>query len=268
MIWRALGAIIVRELTRMVRQKGRLVSSMVRPLMWLVLVGTGFQGMVAGFAGIGYQHFLAPGLLCMVTLFGAMLASLSLVYDKESGVMRMLVMAPFAHHWIILARIASATLVGIFQALLLMVLLLLLGYLSTPNSLLLLASALFLTALACASVGMAIAVFSKTLDNFAVLMNFVLFPMFFLSGALYPLKHLSVVLKFIAACNPVSYGVDAIKHALLPPVAIVSTDFSVVQDLSMLVVITIIATIIACIRFSQTEVMERWARILSAPKRG
>jgi ABC-2 type transport system permease protein len=268
MIWRALGAIIARELTRMIRQKGRLVSSMVRPLMWLVLVGTGFQGMVAGFAGIGYQQFLAPGLLCMVTLFGAMLASLSLVYDKESGVMRMLVMAPFAHYWIILARIASATMVGLIQALLLMTLLLPLGYLGAPNSLTLLATALFLTSLACASVGMTIAVFSKTLDNFAVLMNFVLFPMFFLSGALYPLKHLPVALKFIAACNPLSYGVDAVKHALLPAAAITSTDFSAAQDLCMLLAIAVIAMIIACLRFSQTDVMERWARILSTPKRG
>ncbi len=266
---RAVGAIIARELKRMVRQRGRLLSAMVRPLIWLLIIGTGIQTLIEGADTGNYKHFLVPGLLCMVLLFGAMLASLSLVYDKESGVMRMLVMAPFPHYWIVLARTLSATLVGLTQAAMLMALLWPLGYLALPASLSLLLIGLFMTSLACASVGMVIAVYSQTLEDFAVIMNFVIFPMFFLSGALYPLEQLPVALKFIAFCNPFSYGVDLLKHALLegvPPRF--DTDFPVLQDLMVTTGFILVALLIACLRFSQASLMESLARILSNPRRG
>lgn len=266
---RALGAIIARELKRMVRQRGRLISAMVRPLIWLLVIGTGFQTLVEEVGTGGYKHFLVPGLLCMVLLFGAMLASLSLVYDKESGVMRMLVMAPFPHYWIILARTLSATLVGVTQAAMLMLILLPLGYLTAPASLPLLLIGLVITSAACASLGMVIAVYSQTLEDFAVIMNFVIFPMFFLSGALYPLEKLPQALKLIALCNPFSYGVDLLKHALLhevPPHF--EADFPVARDLLVITGFILTALLIACLRFSQSTVMERLARILSNPRRG
>jgi ABC-2 type transport system permease protein len=104
-MWRALGAIIERDLKRMLRQRGRLVSAMVRPLIWRVSIGGGMQTMVEqGNPGLRYKEFMVPGLLSMVLLFGSLLASLSMVYDKEGGVMRMLLMAPFPRYWIILAR--------------------------------------------------------------------------------------------------------------------------------------------------------------------
>jgi ABC-2 type transport system permease protein len=268
-MWRALGAIIARELKRMVRQRGRLISAMVRPLIWLLVIGTGVQTLIEGTGGGGYKHFLVPGLLSMVLLFGALLASLSLVYDKESGVMRMLVMAPFPHYWIILARTLSATLVGLTQAAMLMLILLPLGYWTAPESLPLLLIGLVLTSAACASLGIVIAVYSQSLDDFAVIMNFVIFPLFFLSGALYPLEQLPVALKLIALCNPFSYGVDLLKHALLheaPPRF--GSDFPVAYDLMVLTGFILITLFVACMRFSQARVLETLARLLSNPRRG
>ena len=270
MIARATKAIIGRELTRMLRQRGRLLSAMVRPLIWLLVIGSGFGAMLQQHGAGDYKLFLIPGLLCMVLLFGAMLASLSLVYDKESGVMRMLVIAPFSHYWIILARTVSAAIAGLVQVLLLIIILVLMGYLAMPSSIGLFVLGLILTALLCAAFGMVIAVFSKTLDNFAVIMNFVIFPVFFLSGALYPLEHLPAWLKLITLVNPFSYGVDLLKHALLAPSAVagMGAEFSLWLDILVQVGCIAGALLVACIRFSQAPVMESLASILSGGRRG
>jgi ABC-2 type transport system permease protein len=143
------------------------------------------------------------------------------------------------------------------------------GYLGTPSSVSLLLIGLITTSLVCASMGMLIAVYSKTLDDFAVIMNFVIFPTFFLSGALYPIQQLPATLKMVALLNPFSYSVDLLKHALLHDFPTrISADFSVIQDLVVMVSFIIVATLIACLRFSQANVMETLARILSNPRRG
>lgn len=268
MIGRAVKAIIGRELTRMLRQRGRLLSAMIRPLIWLLVIGGGVGAMLRQHGAEDYQQFLVPGLLCMVLLFGAMLASLSLVYDKESGVMRMLVIAPFSHYWIILARTLSSAVAGLVQVLLLIVILALMGYLSLPIHFALLALGLVLTALLCAAFGMVIAVFSKSLDNFAVIMNFIIFPVFFLSGALYPLEHLPLWLKSITLINPFSYGVDLLKHALISDHGGLAPEFSITLDILIQAGCIIAALVIACLRFSQAPVMESLASILSGGRRG
>ena len=167
----------------------------------------------------GYQRFLSPGLLGMVMLFAAMLVSLSVVYDKEFGIMRLLIISPLPHYWVVIAKTVSGMVVAVVQAGAFAVLLALLGYIGGGLSLPLLVLGLFATALACASLGMLIAVWSSTLDNFAVVMNFVIFPVFFLSGALYPVQQLPDVLKIVAAVNPFTYGVDLLKHALVSELA-------------------------------------------------
>ncbi len=264
---RALAAIVGRELTRMVRQRGRLVSAMVRPLIWLFIIGSGFQAMLSGMADGDYRQFMVPGLLCMVLLFGAMLASLSLVYDKESGVMRMLIIAPFPHYWIILARTLSAAIAAIVQALMLIVILALIGYFKTPAHTVLFVLALIVTAVTCAATGMLIAVYSRTLDNFAVIMNFVIFPMFFLSGALYPIQHLPAYLKVVALINPFSYGVDLMKHALLRDAPErFGPDLSIGVDLAVLGGFIAVGLLVACLRFSQAPVLERLAKVLSGAR--
>src|SRR3989449_10397415 len=125
--FRPIYAVLERELLRMFRQRTRLVAAMVRPLIWLLVIGGGFAAFIGEARGVDYKSFLVPGVLGMTMLFGAMLAALTTVYDKESGVMRMMVVAPLPHAWIVLAKMVSAALAAIVQALLLIVLLVLLG---------------------------------------------------------------------------------------------------------------------------------------------
>ena len=141
----------------------------------------------------------------MTLLFSAMLAALSTVYDKESGVMRMLIIAPIEHSCIAIAKALAAMLSALIQALMLLVLLSALGYVSSQLSIPLLALGLFGTALVCASLGMLVAAWSRTLST-PGMMNLVIFPVFFLSGSLYPVQQLPLPLQIVASLNPIRTG--------------------------------------------------------------
>ena len=205
--------------------------------------------------------FLVPGVLGMTMLFGAMLAALTTVYDKESGVMRMMVIAPMPHAWIVIAKVVSAAAAALLQAILLLVLLVALGYAGRGTEWGLLAAALAATSLACAGVGMLTAAFSRSLDNFAGIMNFVIFPVFFLSGSLYPVRDLPPALGWIATANPYTYGVDLLKHALLPGAG--SADFGIGLDLAVLALATAVTVAVASWRFSRESAYEPMIHVLA-----
>jgi ABC-2 type transport system permease protein len=264
MQWRPVYAVLEREVVRMFRQRTRLVSAMVRPLIWLFVIGAGFGSVLQTADGIPYQQFLVPGVLGMTMLFGAMLAALTVVYDKESGVMRMLVVAPFAHYWIVIAKMLSAALAAILQAVLLLALLAALGYIGANTRLGLLLLALLFTSFACAGIGMLVAAFTRTLDNFAAIMNFVIFPVFFLSGSLYPVERLPALLKLVALLNPYTYGVDLLKHAVLTPLSpAMGADVPVLIDIGVLAGFSIAALLIASWRFSRESAYEPMIHVLT-----
>jgi ABC-2 type transport system permease protein len=249
--WLAVKAVVYRELSKVFRQKGRLISSMVRPLIWLLVIGSGVGSMLHADQQSGYLTFLVPGIVAMTLLFAALLSALTLVYDKEFGVMRMMLIAPIEHYWIVIAKLIAATITAMVQAIMLLVILALIGLVEVKIALLLLIPALA-TAICCAAIGGLIAAWSKTLDNFAVIMNFFIFPLFFLSGALYPVSQLPELLKYIVLINPFSYGVDLMKHAV--PSA--NSDFSIITDIAVLLLFSIIAIVLACWRFSKESVHE------------
>ena len=248
---RPVYAVVERDLVKLWRQKGRLLSALVRPLIWLFVIGAGFEATVGGAAG-SYRSFLVPGVMGMAILFGALLGALSTVYEKESGVMRMLVIAPFAHRWIVFAKMQAAAVSAVFQALLLLIILAVLGDLSWQTDWALLALGILATAYACAGIGMLVAAFSKTLDNFAAIMNFVIFPVFFLSGSLYPVGNLPGVLGIAAHLNPYTYGVDLLKHAL-PQSSGHAADFDWVQDVAVLAGFAVSAFVVSAWRFSREQ---------------
>ena len=199
-------------------------------------------------------------------LFGAMLASLTMVYDKESGVMRMLIIAPFAHHWIVVAKTIAAALAGLIQAALLLALLAALGFLGAGINYPLLLAAVLITSLSCAALGVLVAAFTRTLDNFAAIMNFVIFPVFFLSGALYPVANLPLALKMTAMLNPFTYCVDLLKHAMLPPFSASSSELHAGLDALLSIGFTLLALIVASWRFSREQVYAPLIRVLAGKR--
>jgi ABC-2 type transport system permease protein len=267
MILRPIYAVLEREVVKMFRQRTRLISAMVRPLIWLFVIGTGLGAVMSRSGGVDYQQFLAPGVLGMTILFGAMLAALTMVYDKESGVMRMLIIAPVAHRWIVVAKTLAAALAGLIQALLLLVVLAALGFLSWRMNYAMLLLGILVTSLTCAALGILVAAFTRTLDNFAAIMNFVIFPVFFLSGALYPVANLPLALKTAAMLNPFTYCVDLLKHAMLGPLASsAASELHPGMDLLASLGFTLLAVIVASWRFSSEEVYAPLIRILAGKR--
>lgn len=248
---RALSAVMARELRKTIRQKSRLLASTVRPLIWLFIIGGGIGSITENQQPGSYQEFIIPGILGMTLLFGAMLSALTTVYDKESGVMRMMVIAPLPSYWISLSKMLSATIAGLIQGFILCIILVISGLTGLSQ----LASVEFvaavtLTALACSGLGMLTAAISKSLDNFAAIMNFVIFPVFFLSGALYPVSTLPAEIQWITIINPFTYGVDLLKHAVHTEGGH-SVDFSMMLDCIILALFTIFALAISSWQFGR-----------------
>ncbi len=219
----ALRAIVSREALRFLGQRGRFFAALVRPLVWLLVFAAGFRAALGlsitppYVTYITYETYIIPGLCGMILLFNGMQSSLSLVYDREMGSMRLLLTAPLPRWWLLVCKLLAGTAIGVLQCYAFLAIaaawgirMPLLGYLTALPALL--AAGLMLGAL-----GLALSSLIRQLENFAGVMNFVIFPMFFASSALYPLWRLresSVLLHDIAAANPFTYCVELIRFAL------------------------------------------------------
>jgi len=213
---RPVYGIVVRELVRFVRQRGRVLASLARPFVWLIFAGAGFATVFTGGGEIDYRRYMTPGLLGMVVLFGSLLAALSTVTDRDAGVLRMVLVAPIRRSTVALGKALGATLLGTTQAAAVGVILLSIVRLwPSPGALLLTLAGLVLSSLALGALGLVLAASMRSIENFAGVMNFVVFPMLFLSGALYPVRRLAPALQALVYVNPFAYGVDLLKHALL-----------------------------------------------------
>jgi ABC-2 type transport system permease protein len=219
-------AIVLREFVRFSRQRGRLVAALVRPVLWLAVFAAGFRN-VFGVAivepydtYIPYDLYIAPGLVGMVLLFNGMQSSLAMVYDREMGLMRLLLTAPLPRWWLLLSRLLAAALLSMVQAIAFVMVAALLGT-TLPMQwvpMLHAAAATFAAALMLASLGLLLSVHVRQLENFAGTMNFVIFPMYFLSTALYPLWKLeesgATWVWRAAQFNPFTHAVEWIRFAL------------------------------------------------------
>ena len=222
----ALRAIVWRELLKVGRQYGRLASALVRPLLWLAVFAAGFRN-VFGVAivepydtYIPYDVYIAPGLIGMVLLFNGMQSSLAMVYDREMGLMRLLLTAPLPRPWILFSKLVATAVLSLAQAAAFVAVAALLGTVlpvwgpQTPHVLL----AAVCGALMLGALGLLLSVHIQQLENFAGTMNFVIFPMYFMSTALYPLWKLEESgadwVYRLAQVNPFTHAVEWLRFAL------------------------------------------------------
>jgi ABC-2 type transport system permease protein len=257
---RPLYGIVAREVIRFLRQRGRLWSSLARPFVWLLLAGTGFAAVFAGSAQLDYRRFMAPGLLGMVVMFGAFLASLSTVIDRDAGVLRLLLVAPIRRGAVVLGKVLGATVLGTGQALVVgLILVPAVGLRPGAGGVLLAGCAIVLGSLATGALGLALAATMRSLENFSTVMNFVVFPMLFLSGALYPVQHLTGWLRALTYVNPLAYGVDLLKHGLLGPWAAsgFGGEWPVSLDVVVLLVSALVGTALATVLIAHEGLTSR-----------
>ena len=227
--WNAIVGIVARDLARTTRQTSRLLGGVARPFMWLLLVGTGYNAIARVEGGLPYHAFVFPGIVVMAALFGAMLTAIATVYDREFGMLRLMLASPAGVPAVLAGRAIAAAPVGLVQGGIVLACAPLLVSV-TPSEIGAGVGALALAAASSALLGLLVAARLRSVENFAGVINVVLFPLLFASGALYPTAGMPSALRLLATVNPVTYQVDLMRHALGQ-----AAEFTAGRDLAFLV---------------------------------
>jgi ABC-2 type transport system permease protein len=251
----AIYVLVAREFKKFTREKSRLISTIARPLIWLFLVGGGMSRLVSPgmgvMGGVTYIQFIFPGILGMTILFSAIFSSISIIWDKEFGLMKEILVAPVSRFSIVLGKALSGTIVSVIQAVIILALFPFLGIKVGVPSIIETILICTLLSFCIASLGIVIATFYESFESFSVIMNFIVMPMFFLSGAMYPVKLLPDILKMLTRLNPFTYGIDALKHAIFRGGGVF--DFSIVTDIAVLAATSIVFVVIAGTMFERKK---------------
>lgn len=240
----------LRQLKRTWRSKTRLIASLVQPLLFLVALGFGLGPVFQKAGGGNYIDFLSPGIIAMTILFSSMFAGMEVLWDKEFGFLKETLVAPVARWKIMLGRTLGGATVSSLQGVIVFILAIIIGFRPSNIPLIIVSFFfMFLLALLFTSLGTAIASKLNDMQAFPIIINFIIMPLFFLSGALFPVNNLPGILADIIKINPLSYGVDALRHTLTGV-----GSFSLLLDFGVLFVLTIVVLFIGSRMFNTIEI--------------
>ena len=240
----------LRQLKKYFRSKSRIVGSLGQPLLFLVAFGFGFGGIYQKAGEGNYIQFLSPGIILMSVLFTAMFSGIDIIWDRQFGFLKETLVAPVSRMQIILGKTLGGSTVAIFQGIIVFLLTLVIGF--RPSHITSVFPAFiftFLVALLFTSLGTAIASMLEDMQGFQLIMNFLVLPTVFLSGAFFPLPNLPPAIEFITNINPLSYGVDGLRGVLIGV-----SQFSMATDLLVLSVTTAILLAIGSYLFSKIQI--------------
>ncbi|MBI5344147.1 MAG: ABC transporter permease [Deltaproteobacteria bacterium] len=250
---KAIYVIVLREFKRFFRQKGRLIVTMARPLIWLFIVGSGFTKLIDAGAGDHYMQFILPGIIGMTILFSSVFSTISVVWDREFGFLREMLVAPVPRVSIVFGKLLSGTALSVFQGTALLLVAPFLGLGIGIKGFLAAVLLMSLVALSITALGLFVASFLTSLEGFNVIMNFIVLPMFFLSGALYPVSALPFPIKALAYLNPLCYGVDSFKHILLAPGGRFAAEIPLYADIIFITVFAAVMTMLSAAVFERRK---------------
>jgi ABC-2 type transport system permease protein len=240
----------LRQLKRYIRSKSRIVGSLGQPLLFLLAMGYGF-GPVFKRAGQGnYIQFLAPGIIGMSIIFTSLFFSMEIIWDRQFGFLKETLVAPVPRFNIMIGRTLGGATVATIQGIIVFGISLAAGF--RPNNWLLVPPTvlvMILVALLFTAMGTAIASLLEDMQGFQLIVNFLVMPMFFLSGALFPLQGLPVALVTVARIDPLSYGIDAFRALLIN-----SAHFGLAIDIGVLSIVTLIFLALGSYFFSRIQV--------------
>jgi ABC-2 type transport system permease protein len=238
-----------RELIRYFRSRARLVGSLGQPLLFLVALGFGL-GPVFAKAGQGnYFQFLGPGVICMGILFTGVFAGIQVIWDRQFGFLKETLVAPITRFEIMFGKTLGGATVAFIQGCFVLILTIIVGFRISNFAMVPLAlAAMFLIALFFTALGISIASILEDMQGFQLILNFIVQPVFFLSGALFPLSGVVSFLSIISSFDPLSYGVDAVRGSLTG-----ITHFGLVTDFAVLIIICVVILTIGSFLFSKVE---------------
>jgi ABC-2 type transport system permease protein len=251
---RPIYVICVREFIKFFRERSRLLGTLARPVLWLFVVGNGMNSLIRPHVGFSYLQFIFPGMIGMTILFSSIFSSISIVWDREFGFMKEMLVAPISRLSIVVGKAISGTFISVAQAIIILVLTPFLGIHLTIMQFFEVVAVAVLVSFCITSLGILIAARLTSFDGFNIIMNFLVMPMLFLSGAMYPVTSMPPALRHLTQINPLTYGIDAFKHVLLrngaPPLG---PEFSLLLDLSIVTVISVVMLTFAALSFRRKE---------------
>jgi len=247
---RVIFALWMREVRKYFRSPAQMIGTLGSPVMYLGVLGFGL-GPIFQRAGEGsYLQFMAPGIMSMTILFTSTFSGMALLWDRQFGFLKETLVAPVPRLTIMVGRTVGGATVALFQGLLVFGISLLAGFrpahaLVVPTAILVMA----LIALVFSAMGTIIGSSLKEMQGFPIIMNFLVMPIFFLSGALFPLANLPKALSFLTSLDPLSYGVDGLRSALIS-----TSHFGSALDITVLCVVGIVFLAIGTHLFSRIEI--------------
>ncbi len=244
----AIGILWLRQVKRYLRSRARIFSSLGQPLLFFVALGFGL-GPVYARAGQGsYLTFLGPGVVAMGVVFTAIFSGIELIWDRQFGFLKETLVAPVPRAAIVFGKTLGGATVATLQGVLTLLLAILVGFRPAALALLPAIVVMFLIALLFTALGIAIAARLEDMQAFPLLMNFIVMPIFFLSGALFPLAGLPSGIRFVTTINPLTYGVDALRLLLSG-----QGHFSLSLDLAVLSAVTLALLALGTVLFAGIE---------------
>ncbi|MDN7024378.1 daunorubicin ABC transporter permease [Methanoculleus sp. FWC-SCC1] len=211
---RAIRTLWQREVKKFLREKPRLLNAFCQPLLWLFIFGTGLRFSPA-MAGYNYQEFIFPGLVCQAMLFTAMFMGVSVIWDREFGFLKEILVSPVRRPCIFLGKMFGISTDVMLQGLIIIPFGLLIGVQLDPGMVLQALPIMLLITFGLVCIGLSFASLMKSFEGFGLIQTFINLPMFFLSGALFPLSNVPAWLRTVSYANPLTYGVDALRTVMM-----------------------------------------------------
>jgi ABC-2 type transport system permease protein len=215
-VWRGTWVVAYREILRFIGDRSRAFSSLLMPLLFLVVFGAGFNKVMGPLAqGVDYIRFMYPGILAMTVLTGSLFAGISVVWDREFGFLKEILVAPLGRTGIVLGKAIGGTVVVLLQTLVMLVLAPILGVPLSLGLVLTLVPVVVMLSLGLSGLGILIASFMQSQQGFQMLVQILIFPLIFLAGVFFPVNDVPGWMEVISKVNPLTYGVDAIRQIFL-----------------------------------------------------
>lgn len=265
--WRGVKVVWRRELIRFSRNRTRIITSLAQPVLFLFVLGSGLSPILQGNGSVDYRTFMFPGVLAMTVLFTAMFSAVSIVWDREFGFLREMLVAPVRRSALIVGKCLGGATVATLQGTVLLALAGFVGVPYSPTLLVVLILEMALTAVMLTAIGTMIASRLGTIESFQVLMQLIALPMFFLSGAVFPLSRLPRWLATLTRVDPLTYAVDPMRRAVFNHLSVPATTRNslapgltwggwrvpTVVELGIVALIGAVCLTIAAVQFARTD---------------
>ena len=248
--WEATYGIWLRDLKKFGREKTRLWGGVARPLLWLIILGSSLKGAVShsslGNTNLDYTQYIFPGVIGLTIIFAGLISATSIIWDREFGFLKEVMAAPVPRLAIILGKALGGATQATLQGIITLAFAPIIGLWLSPLTIIELIAMMFLVAFTMTAMGVAIAANMSSFEGFGTISNFVVMPMYFLSGAIYPTSSIPDWIKPLIIINPLSYGVDALRQ-----ITVGVASFPFWFDLGFLIIFSTICIAIAVPLFNR-----------------